>query len=125
MLCMLAHIISKAVLFLSEANMPYLNQISCSCYDCVCVRWSHLQDEWCVVWFVVINGNADGARHQGIYENSDDANVWYSILQTGEALAEDIKQQRHQTQSCNTGASGHYDAGRVTGRKETVLDICV
>lgn len=104
--------------------MSHLNQISFLCDDCIYVRQSYFQDEWCVVWFVVINGYADGARHQGIYENSDDANIWYGVFQTGEALAEDIKQQRHQSQSCNTGASGHYDAERVSGRKETVLDVC-
>lgn len=70
----------------------------------------------------MINGNANDARQQGICESSDDADVWYAVLQTGEALAEDKEQQRHQTQSCNTGASGHYDAGRVSGRKETLLD---
>ena len=38
--------------------------------------------------FEVINGDADGTRHQCEHEGRDDAGVRDGIFQTGEALAE-------------------------------------
>lgn len=69
----------------------------------------------------MINANTNGTRHQSENESGDDAAVWYSILQTGEALTEEIEQQRHQTQGHETGASGHYDAVWVS-EQEALLD---
>ena len=64
----------------------------------------------------MINGNANGTRHKGERESRDDAKVGYSIFQTGKALAVDIEQQWHHTKCGDAGASGHYDAGRVSER---------
>lgn len=70
----------------------------------------------------MINDNANGTRHQGERKSGHDAAVWYSIFQATESLAEDIEQQRHQTQGGNAGASCHYNAGRVSEREEALLD---
>lgn len=62
----------------------------------------------------MIDEDANGTRHQCGYEGGDDANIWHSVFQTSEALAEDIQQQRHETQGCDAGASCHDDAGRMS-----------
>lgn len=85
------------------------------------IQESHFSDDCWVVWFVVINGNANATRHEGQCESSDNADVRNSIFQTSEAFAIDKEQQRHQTQGHDAGASGHYDAGRVSEREETLL----
>lgn len=59
----------------------------------------------------MIDEDAGGARHQGEDERFHDAAVWDGVLQSGETLAEDVKQQRHHTQGCDAGARRHDDAG--------------
>lgn len=56
---------------------------------------SYFCDGCWVVWFVVIDENANSTRHQCGYEGRDNANIWHSVFQTAEALAEYIQQQRH------------------------------
>lgn len=68
----------------------------------------------------MIDEDAKGTRHQGENQSLDDAEVRYKVLQTSKALAEDIEQQRHQTQGCDGGAGGHYDAGRVQDRRSII-----
>lgn len=70
----------------------------------------------------MIDGDANGTRHQGERESGHDAAVRYSIFQPAESLAEDIEQQRHQTQGRDAGASGHHNAGKVSEREEALLD---
>lgn len=74
---------------------------------------SHFFDRHCGVWFEVINSDAKSTRHQGESKSGEDAGVRHGIFQSSEALREDIQQQRHQTQGCNVGASGHHNAGRA------------
>lgn len=59
---------------------------------------------------MVIDEDAEGARHQGEDERFRDAAVRDGVLQSGEPLAEDVKQQRHHTQGCDAGARRHDDA---------------
>lgn len=56
---------------------------------------THSFDDDRVLWFVVVNDNTDGTRHQGECKSSNDAEIWNSIFQTRKALAVDIEQQRH------------------------------
>lgn len=79
---------------------------------------SHFHNNACIFWFEASNRNANGTGHHSECQSDDDADVWYSILQTGEALAVEEQQQGHQTQSCNAGAGGHNNAGR----EETLPD---
>lgn len=86
---------------------------------------SHFFDDKRVLWFIVINDDASGTRHQGEYKSSDDADIWYNFFQTCKALTIDIKQQRHQTKGCDVGARGHNDAGRISNREETLFGWCI
>ncbi len=100
--------------------------LSITGYVCCCLwgtfQESHFFDDWWVVWFVVINGDAKGTGHQGERESDDYADVRYGIFQPGEAFAVDIEQQRHQAQARDTGAGSHDDAGTVSEREEALLD---
>lgn len=85
---------------------------------------AHLLHQRGVFWGVVIDENAEGARHQGEDERFHDAAVRDGVLQSGEPLAEDVKQQRHHTQGCDAGARCHDDAGSGE-RKRSVVDLMV
>lgn len=83
----------------------------------------HLFHECGVLRLVVINGDANGARHQGERKRSHDFAVRHSFFQTAESLAEDIEQQRHQTQGGDVGASGHRNAGKVSEAEKDVIRV--
>ena len=69
----------------------------------------------------MIDGDADGTRHQCENEGRDDAGVRDGIFQTGEASAENKEQQRHHSHGREGGASGQYNAG--SRQDATLLDM--
>lgn len=91
----------------------------------VCLCGTHssthsFDDEW-MLWFIVVNDDTDGTRHQSECKSSNDAEIWHSIFQTRKTLAVDIEQQRHHAEGSDVGASGHNNAGRVSNRVETLF----
>lgn len=86
------------------------------------IRESHFFHNHCVVWFVVIDKDADGAGHQGEGESGHDAAVRHSIFQITDSSAEDIEQQRHHSQGRNAGAGCHNNAGMQSEKNESKLE---